>query len=47
MDIVSGVEGLRDGTVGPLFDALRSAVSMPLLFSGDQPSDPVENVRNA
>jgi len=48
MDIVSGVEGLRDGTVGPLFDALRSAISMPSLSSGDQPSSkPIENVRNA
>jgi len=35
MDIVSGVEGLRDGTVGPLFDALRLANSMPSISSGD------------
>ena len=26
MEVVSGVEGLRDGRVGPLLDALRSAV---------------------
>ncbi len=39
MKIVSGVEGLRDGRVGPLFDALRSAVPMTSISSGDQPSD--------
>lgn len=33
MDIVSGVEGLRDGRVGPLLDALRSAVPMTVLSS--------------
>jgi len=39
MKIVSGVEGLRDGRVGPLLDALRSAVPMTSISSGDQPSD--------
>jgi len=39
MKIVSGVEGLRDGRVGPLLDALRSAVPMTSISSGDQSSD--------
>ena len=37
--IFSGVEGLRDGSVGPLLDALRSIVPMTSISSGEQTSD--------
>ncbi len=39
MKIVAGVEGLRDGRVGPLLDALRSAVPMTSISSGDRTPD--------
>jgi 2-methylcitrate dehydratase PrpD len=39
MKIVSGVEGLRGGKVGPLLDALRSAVPMTSISSGDRAPD--------
>jgi 2-methylcitrate dehydratase PrpD len=37
--IVSSVESLRDGSVGPLLDALRSVVPMTSISSGEQTSD--------
>jgi 2-methylcitrate dehydratase PrpD len=39
MEIVSAVEGLREGRVGPLLDALRSAVPLTSISSGEWTSD--------